>query len=708
MEDTNTREKKKIKVLSNQSTKASSLFKFVLHQSYLRRVIFNHVSSIHKQLEIETVKVSSLYTLVDYIRYGLNDLFFKHIDQLWSLMFPDDGRYRNDHSLRLTRIISTAIDYHNDRVLEYLLNRIKSEIGPFQTTLIINYDHNGSLKVESKYIKCFSLKMCNLLIDDSVFIESKELLHRIAKSVILVIGNVDIIRNFFKRYNLSNLSNLFLYKEYQEKGGPPTIIKDLFNKKTDSELIELYKAVTNINREKQPGIYLNGYAHDRIYPPTWSFGDSLASGSEEVVSLGNVCDVFVESIHPVFCSSRYIDLFSKYLYVIRDNNSTNIIRSTLQQSPKGQEYKELDYVLKSKFCQSVNLDFADSVASILDLTGGDGDFNIDLIERLVAYANFFPSLCQFPMESVHRYTQDDYPHRDQFISVVSRVLEESGQPIFILGESDKWILHPTLIEKMIQLPRSCLDYEELYYFYLSSAAMTANMKLYKKISSVCTFDENTDMAYYLVKILSLVVNAGHYQFATEFINEYKEELKLISSEKLKWSIRTQFRLYFHLCKNQVLQDQQQDYLQLANQILNLVPTENQFEILYYASDLTDDQFNTLWKRFKKHSNVGKWLAGSSKQSKLLNYDQTFFNHIERMYKLHQQDQLDKYQYIKYPMNPPPLTRRYIGIWNQCLQNYYFNNKDNNNNNRIVKNYTQKEYENLMNLAIDIGFIPFHK
>ncbi|EGG15490.1 hypothetical protein DFA_10330 [Cavenderia fasciculata] len=111
-------EERDVQVIHNNNKKknlVSSLLQYILNQSYLRRQIFNHVSSIHKQLEIETVKVSSLFTLVDYIRYGLNDLFFKHIDQLWIMMFTD-SRYRNNSdNTTTTRLISTAIHYNNDR-----------------------------------------------------------------------------------------------------------------------------------------------------------------------------------------------------------------------------------------------------------------------------------------------------------------------------------------------------------------------------------------------------------------------------------------------------------------------------------------------------------------------------------------------------------------------------------------------------------------
>ncbi|EGG15465.1 hypothetical protein DFA_10304 [Cavenderia fasciculata] len=520
MEDINKREKRMDVVVQSSSNQLStSLFKAVLNQSYIKRLIFNHVSSIHKQLEITTVKVSSLYTLIDYIRY----------DQLWSLMFTD-GRYRVDHSLRLTKIITTAIDYHNDSVLEYLLKRIKTDIkenlAPDQTMVIVNYDHNGSLKVESKDIKCLSSKVFNLLIEDNVFILSKVLLHRMVKTAILVIGDIDVIK--LKKYNLKDIQNLIKVwcLEISQKSGD-----DLLKKKTES------------------------------------FANSLASGSQEAVSSffksahqDNYFQINtdgIKSIDPVFCSRHYIKLLSKYVDPV-GGSLTNIIRSTLQQSAKGQEYEEIDYVLKSKFCQKLKLDIADSIASIFDITSGDG--HELLVERLIKYAK-------------------EFPKKYSFIYVSVRVFEVFSKPFIEFDENyDKWILHPALIEKMSHLPNSCLKYLDHFYFYLSSAAMTINMKLFKKISKT-------------------------------------------------------------------------------------LPTEKQSDLIYYATELTDEQ----------------------------------------LHRLNQQDQLDSYQYIKYPMNPPPLKTEYIGICNQCLQNYYFQNKDNNNNNRIVKNYTQKEYEDFINQAIEIVY-----
>ncbi|EGG15381.1 hypothetical protein DFA_10215 [Cavenderia fasciculata] len=193
MEDVNDREKKKTKVgLSNDheesyavASSSSSSFKAILNQSYLRRLIFNHVN------------------------------------KLWGMMFSSsDGIYRANNDI-LPKMIATTIDYNNHQVLEYLLNRIKNEIGPFQTMVTIVY-------TGSEYrIEYLSLKVYNLLVDDNVFIDSNHLLHRMAKTAVSLIGDVDGIRNLFKRYNLSNLDYLFRNDE------KVPAIKDLFKKKTD-------------------------------------------------------------------------------------------------------------------------------------------------------------------------------------------------------------------------------------------------------------------------------------------------------------------------------------------------------------------------------------------------------------------------------------------------------------------------------------------
>ncbi|EGG15494.1 hypothetical protein DFA_10334 [Cavenderia fasciculata] len=799
-------------------------FQKILNNQVIRKIIFNHVSSIHKQLEIQPIKFSTLFTLVDYIRYGLNDLFFKHIDQLWTMMFTD-GIYRNDHSHRLTRILSAAISFNNYRVLEYLLNRIKREISPFQMTISIDFIDTCHGKDN---IYCLNPKVFNLLVDDSIFIESNRLLNRMVKTAILVFGDVDIIRELFGLYNLSNLIDLF--RQYEPIDcGLPTMIKDLFNKKTDTELIQLYNVVTKLNKmvdkDTQGNIKVYSLVYDRlnfikhvsqgnaIIKPEWKpnilsphlfspyaskriqenerkkeikeiyhtedfiyyyddqglmdkikdgtdieyirhifspqttinnsddifmmmqtpdyFAGSLASGSDQSVTflleyvrqqsdpgfkfrIGTSRLMF--SIHPVFCSRHYIDLLGRYVRPT-DYSCSNIIRSTLQHAQKGQEYDQLDYLLKSALCRSINIDFSDSIASIIDMT--NGNVYHDLIERLVAYVKVKPNHCIFPFESVHKYTRDDYQGRDQFISVVGRILNEwdnTSKPSFRIRIRNEWTLHPALIERLTYL--FCKshppfgEYEEIYYLFLKSAAITANMDLFKRIffaisaiSTIPTFD--------LVRILLLVVNASHYQFAMKYVNEFIDVTLIAQmlSPYLKSSIEILFNLYFYLAKKDIESkqedidiDQFQDYQQLANQILDLVPTRNKFEIIYYATELTDDQFNILWVRFSDDLNIRDWLVHPSNHHTDFKYDQKFFNHLERLYRLYQQDQLDKYQYIKYPMNPPPLTRRYIGIWNQCLQNYYFN-KNNNNNNRIVKNYTQKKYDKFMSLAIEIGFTP---
>ncbi|EGG15491.1 hypothetical protein DFA_10331 [Cavenderia fasciculata] len=48
----------------------------------------------------------------------------------------------------------------------------------------------------------------------------------------------------------------------------------------------------------------------------------------------------VESIHPIFCSRRYIDLFSKILPDF-GNQPIKIVRSLFQQTPKGNQMDEI-------------------------------------------------------------------------------------------------------------------------------------------------------------------------------------------------------------------------------------------------------------------------------------------------------------------------------------------------------------------------------
>ncbi|EGG15493.1 hypothetical protein DFA_10333 [Cavenderia fasciculata] len=557
----------------------------MLNQLYLRRQIFNHVSSIHKQLEIETVKVSSLYTLVDYIQYGSNDLFFKHIDQLWRMMFTD-GRYRNDHSHRLTRILSAAICFNNYRVLEYLLNRIKREISPFQMTIRIDFidSCHGEDSAEDIYchgetnIYCLNPKVFNLLIDDSIFIESNRLLNRMVKTAILVFGDVDIIRELFGRYNLSNLIDLF--RQYEPIDcGLPTMIKDLFNKKTDTELIQLYNVVTKLNKmidkETQGNIRMYALVYNRL-----NLIKHASQGKKK----------WKPKISPF--------LFSPYA-------SKNI-----QENERKKEIIKIDYW--------------DDYSYYYDDQGLMDKINNGADIEYVRYI-FSPQTTDMnDSQNINLKMQE----QDYFAKALA-----SGS-------------------------------EQVVSFVLD-AAMTANINLYKRVYKAVSA-LNTILASELVRILLLVVNAGHYHFAMKYLDTMPQ---MVPSYQ-KSSIEILFNLYFDLVKKdrqskQEDIDQFQDYQQLANKILDLVPTKKRFEIIYYAKELTDEEFNILWVRFSIESNVEFWLDDPSKDHNNFMYDKNFFNHLQRLYRLYQQDQLDEYQYIKYPMNPPPFDIEYIGIWNQC-------------------------------------------
>ncbi|EGG15461.1 hypothetical protein DFA_10300 [Cavenderia fasciculata] len=714
MEDTNRIEKNKIKVQSHSIS--TQVFKFILNQSYLRRLIFNHVSSIHKQLEITTVKVSSLYTLIDYIRYGLNDLFFKHIDQLWSLMFPDDGRYRNDNNGRLTRIITTSIDYHNDIVLEYLLNRIKKEIGPFQTMVRINYDHTKTFLGSYQIVNCISANIFKLLVDDNVFIESDDLLQRMAKTTFTVIGDTDTIQNLFQRYKLKNLCYLFADTTNDNK----TIT--IFKYKNDYELIQVYNVVkkdpqfndwrqhlvpllspfstkNTIENERKRALFKNRSSF-------WSkelfakFGNAtdLDFLQYNIVAIWWVQVCYMPNkfkrIHPIFCSRRYIDLLSMHRYSILSNTYSQIVRSTLQQAPIGKEYEELDYLLNSSFGQQLTINLVDAFESIIDHMGGDDSQH--LIERLVAHVHQHPNRCALPVKSISKFINSNHPGRDQFISFVRTITNEILPDLYKFPYNPMpHLLHPSIVASISK------QFDGYSYYFLTSAAMSNDFELYKRIYKLLGKNP-LRMDHYSIKMILSIINAGYHEIASQIL-DFNPPIKLLPPPQGKMPLKKCINLLFPLCFSFIMAG----YWKSANTLIEIVQPKKQHEIIYYAIELTDDQFSSLWKRYSKDIEISKWLDYPMHHLKHLKYDQKFFNHLQRIYNHIKQDQLDQYQFIKYPMNPPPLIIEYIGIWNQCLQNYYFQNNNinnNNNNNRIVNNYTQKEYEDFMSWAIEFGFI----
>ncbi|EGG15383.1 hypothetical protein DFA_10217 [Cavenderia fasciculata] len=812
MEDVNNydRDNKKIKrrLLSNQS-----LFSRILNQTYLRKLIFNHVSSIHKQLNIKVVRLSSLFLPIQYIQYGLNDLFFKHIDLLWSLMFASsNGVYRNDHADKLTRIMSTAIHYNNHQVLEYLLNRIKNEMDEFKSTPITIYFDYAKESTNEK-IHCLGLKIFKLLSDDNILIESDILIHRMAKTAIIVIGDVDVIRNWFKRYNLSDLKNLFTMYPTTKAKGIPTLF-DLINKKTDIELIELYNVVKIVNKKmdkrSRMEIILQALVQDRIkvimhiindgkakkwkrpldallfspysskktqdyermralkfygikfcwkydyvdqeglthkinngtdidylryitspqvstpadfkvHVSRWNFAKSLESGCQEAVSFILDCvqkdsTIRIDCIatvffNPIFCSRHYIDLLSAHVINSGSYHPSNLVQSTLLQAPKGKEYAELDYLLKSKFAQKCHIDFAGSVGFIIDKYGGDND----LLERLVAHAEGFPKKCGFPFESVERYTEQDYPGRDQFISIVEKALAQSpflksefkqrdriDEPILYVPKHNiERVLIPSLLKKIIN------QYCRFSLQAIDNSSMRLCRHMFQFIyGAPIKFDSINP--YDRVTILCLMVGAGYYRFAKEFILHLNMAI-IAMGNKMEQSIDILIQLSLHLIKKpsqqQALEDsdinmpidQQVDYQELADQILNLIPVEYQPDILYHAKDLTDLQLIPLWERFYLDSNLEGWLDHHSSHPMFLKYDQTFFNHLERLYRLYQEYGKDQ------KMDPPPLVITYFKIWNQCLDKYYYTLND--ESNTIVRRYTQQEYDDFIDLATSTGFIP---
>ncbi|EGG15507.1 hypothetical protein DFA_10348 [Cavenderia fasciculata] len=760
----------------------------IFNHSYLRRLIFNHVSSIHKQLEITTVKVSSLYTLIDYIRYGLNDIFFKHIDQLWSLMFESsDGIYRNND--KIIRIISSTIYYSNDRVLEYLLNRIKKEIGPFQTMVTVNFKESKEDEEKRSrwdwfgYVECLPKGIFDLLVDDNVFIESKVLLHRMVQTAIMVVGDVNIIQNLFKRYHLLNIQSLFL--QQQEKDNQQQSLLDkMFDEKNDLELIEICQLVKRLNlkvdgvesvilqalkqdrykviqfmdrfckysyrevlvenaaiREnaRKSEIYTrhsNGQSYqlmDKIKKngtdldfiqyvyqrknnhndylifqlERWVISKALVNGEEDVIKFAlnnnqrkknDIFDQILDLyIHPVFCSRHYIDIFSNLKVA-----SPQIIRSTLLHAPKGRKLDELEYLLTTQMANKLFIDLADSIAAIIEL--GD-DMTSHMISRFEDYVFQNPIVFQTRMDSIKKYTCQEYPQRQRFILELERILKTPHLPN--IGDEDfgDWILPPSLVLCLSRMAQ----YQTQTYFFLCSAAMSNNFVLYKQaydILSMVYLNPNDQ----LIEILAMIINACHYEFAKEFLNFHSLLLEETSINQFKNSINTFFKLYFKIKKEK----EDYRYQQLADDILKVVPEYIRSEIIYYATELKDDQFNSIWIQYSNDLDLNEWLSNPSKHYKQLKYDQNFFNHLQRIYRYFRQDQLDKYQSIINRLNAPPLHLEYIGILNQCLDKYYFNstnnnnfNKDNNNNNSIVNNYTLKEYNHFIDKALEIGFIPIH-
>ncbi|EGG20976.1 hypothetical protein DFA_00845 [Cavenderia fasciculata] len=108
-----------------------NLIKFILNNKPLRIVIFQHVTSIHQQLGIKTVKLTDITTLYDYIKYGQTDLFIKHFDHLHQLILLVDKqskRYKmvinNNYIERLYWVFHMIFLKNNHVAMKHLIDRL--------------------------------------------------------------------------------------------------------------------------------------------------------------------------------------------------------------------------------------------------------------------------------------------------------------------------------------------------------------------------------------------------------------------------------------------------------------------------------------------------------------------------------------------------------------------------------------------------------
>ncbi|EGG22025.1 hypothetical protein DFA_01914 [Cavenderia fasciculata] len=125
-----------------------SLIKHILNNKQLRVIIFQHVTSIHRQLAVKTAKSKDLESLRDYIKYGRTDLFIKHFDRFHQLILMVDQqskRYKkinnhihlsflkNNYIKRLYWVFDIVFEKNNHVAMKYLIDRLGITKKDFQS-----------------------------------------------------------------------------------------------------------------------------------------------------------------------------------------------------------------------------------------------------------------------------------------------------------------------------------------------------------------------------------------------------------------------------------------------------------------------------------------------------------------------------------------------------------------------------------------------
>ncbi|EGG15488.1 hypothetical protein DFA_10328 [Cavenderia fasciculata] len=572
------------------------------------------------------------------------------------LMFESsDGIDKNNG--RLNKLITTSIYFNNDKVLDYFLNRIKKEIGPFQTMVIENEkeEDEGNIGMSEDSFDVYvgdpnpiSTKVFNILVDDNVMQLVAEAMEQDKTQVIR-----HLLRKPYKLHSLNVISSNTTIRECARK----------------NELQILRLVNSDFGEPPDPPIKEDGLLKDivtrsfqRFYQKEWKFGRSLQNGAETVVKYifelaqrerFKIKFHALKSIDPIFCSRDYINLLNEH------------IAPTIKQASKGKEYVELDFVLESPFAKSLIMDVVDTVQSIISIPG---DSNYHLIERVAEYVDQNTEKCITQLSSIGKYITDEYSAtRDQLVSIIGKILDDTdfdetqNLPMSYYSSFPQMVSTSTICRKNGHYDKICP-----FYFFLSSAAISTDVAIYQRVYDIGYNQE------------------GDEREEIEFLEVTPIEMDSLSIEQFKKAINKIFKLYFNLLKKyleskQEVEQVEVDYQQLANDILELVEFD-----------------------------IQKWF--STVQLKQLKYDEKFANHLERIYNHLKQDQLKQYQTIQIKLDPPPLDLKYIAILNQWLYKYYFNkdtnnNNNNNNNNSLINNYTQKEYNQFIDRAIEIGFVP---
>ncbi|EGG22847.1 hypothetical protein DFA_04977 [Cavenderia fasciculata] len=111
----------------NNKADINNLFKSLLHSSYIRTKIFNHVEIIHQRIissDLLVLKSNQIVSLCECIKVNRSDLFIKHFDSVYqSMLSYSNEKEFSFNNKTFKQILNTIFQYDGHVELDYLLQR---------------------------------------------------------------------------------------------------------------------------------------------------------------------------------------------------------------------------------------------------------------------------------------------------------------------------------------------------------------------------------------------------------------------------------------------------------------------------------------------------------------------------------------------------------------------------------------------------------